>query len=213
VVFAAGDGELYQYEFDRRFGVSLPEDSSDAAPCPLVWRERPRRLTRARFNDPFTSSSIQGGSALLVSARIASGYDSEEVLARDEIWYLALDSTGREILHATLVCAPAANDPLALRHPTWVDRESPWLVHYRPSTVHAGTWDMRAAPAEIDTSTGTPRAFLDRGITLASACRLIAPPLTADGRHVGFIRASDPAARLEFTSLPEQNDDEVARTN
>ncbi len=188
VVFSAGNGWLYQYNFDEP-GGRHGSDGEDQ-PRPLAWPSRPPGFEQLVLLNPTWPTDPRMRGRLIVSlSRIeGTGKRSRFTLAR--LWWLQLDPGGTTVVAAGRLTVPRADeDALEERRPqvtTAADGEL--LLSYLACPPGRSGGQPRLAPIAFDPATKAPMAFLTASDAPAEGGPRSVPRASTDGRQVAHSR-------------------------
>lgn len=183
LLFPVGDGRLYSQEFfteGRNPGVD-PDD----APRPILWRCPVPGQGQVRLGDAVASTVPGFGGRLVVALSNLPAGGVKGRLSPSEIWWLALDPDGREVVAAGRL-TPETGDASGeeqerLPNLTATPDGRPALA-YLARTEGRAEWRLKVAPVGITPGGGTPFVAASAVCELADDCAACAPAFSADGR-------------------------------
>jgi hypothetical protein len=212
VLFAAGDGHLYQCAFDEAEGAEIPGTggsmgSCRGAPTRIAWRS-PLPLAADLFLlTPSWPRDSRFDHILLVVVRAVVVRGRAATLTGDQIWWIRLNEAGDAIVEAGPLVDPPSH--LGGRYLLWpvagkTADGSVALAYLSADRPAAGQWDLRTTRLSFD-NRGRPRAAAKLDTKLAICCRTELPPtFSMDGRYVRILQAGeDGRGRLVHAVLPE----------
>jgi hypothetical protein len=109
IVFAAGDGRLYCYDFDQ--GQAGASARGEAKPIPLRWKGKRRRNGRSLVQDPCWPDQSALGGRLLVSLTTSDSEDRPQRLPNPRLWWVRPDSDVRSIIETSRAIIPDGVSP------------------------------------------------------------------------------------------------------
>lgn len=189
VLFAAGDGKLYQHAFEPAVSDGAGVPRSGTHPRPLVWdRTIPDSdgLFLAEPNwpsDPGFSHLVFVG---LQERRMARG---RPVSAPARIWWLRLSDDGHSIVDAGRLIADSGDGGEAVeRCPTFGRSRDgrPVLAYHRK--VAGRSSELYLVPLQVDPATRRPRPIAGPGTKVAGDCLPTPPIFSRDGAWVDVIQ-------------------------
>jgi hypothetical protein len=190
VLFAAGNGRLYQYSFENEDGTTATRDEDDEhAPQPLAWRAGGLDERGTVVIDPVWPRDPRLGGRLLVSLTHLEKHGDRPVFGPTQLWWLQIDRAGTQIeaagqlVRRREVSAGISLDEERLPNVAATADGSLVLAYLRRrDTLDA--WYLCLAPIEIDPKTGAPtvdEANVHRG---SSPLRPTLPMFSTDGQWV-----------------------------
>jgi hypothetical protein len=187
VLFAAGDGKLYQYDFDEAHAHS----DDTARPRPIAWNCDMPHGGAIYLADPQWPDLPEFSRTLLVVLRQTESSRGRPVATTSQVWWLRLTEDGDAIEGAgrLLESNPSVRDanercPSLGRGPDG----RPALAYFRQSG--AGQFDLYLAAIEFDTESGHPLAASGPGDRVAEGCHASPPLLSRDGQWITFVQAT-----------------------
>ena len=203
VLFAAGDGALYQLDFkelDRNRDADGVEDelyasSHQPVPEPIRWRCAPPS-DRMMVMDPVWKPDSRLGDRLIASLSFADGSESER-LTRSHLWWLKLDPRGNEIVDAGPLDPSARTEDQDRdrgdeRHASLGVTPSGEIVlaYLRQRNLDYGRWELHLAPIAFDPETDAPSFRPDASRILSKSHLSETPRFSSDGESLyGILRS------------------------
>jgi hypothetical protein len=200
ILFAAGDGNLYRFNFevgeeDRTTADVAPgAHSQESKPRPVTWKCAPPGGGMVSLSDPVWSSHPK--LRHLLTAALTFHKRSNQTLEPSQLWWFIMSQDGMSIEAAGPLCGRKTGAPLEGRSA----EHFPNVAVNRDGSIHLvylsrprGQYALRleAMEIEVDLRTGRPR--LKRGCqprVLAHDCAAVPPVFAADGDSVFMISGS-----------------------
>jgi hypothetical protein len=217
VIFPAGDGRLYRYEFlphdadgELASTSSAKEDSGTQAgvPVPIVWRHPEPGDGEVFLSDPFWSTDKRLKDFIFVALSRKMATAKHKAYEYQSLWWLKMNSRGDEILAAGPLTHP--NEKVARVERTIermpniaIDPSGTMRLVYLLHSGGLATSKLQAVELEIDSQSGVPRSRAgDQGTpTHALGDGVLPAPLivSADGKSVFASRATEKSVRFSLT--------------
>lgn len=198
VLYSAGDGKLYQYEFgsDSKGAMMM------ATPEMLTWEcEVPSG--GVIMSDPHWVLDPRLENVVLVSLRERESGTSPMRMGHSRLWWLKLSDDGRKIVAAGKMgdSKRGLDANTEERYPTTGKDASGQVVLVYQRKVDNESWDVYATPFRIDSEKKEPLALPNGqlGRKLAHQCYPVPTLFSKDGRWVGVIGVDG-----EFGALPRR---------
>jgi hypothetical protein len=187
ILFAAGDGRLYRYDFPR--GDHDGGDAGAARPRPLRWKGARRGGDVAHLQDPCWPDDPALDGRILVALNLRCREEASGSLRGSQLWWVRPDrdatnivSAGRAILHDGGDSPDSCTEE---RMPSvGKAADGTLLLAYLSHLSHDATWELWVAPIAPGTTAGPPRVLASSGRRLAEGCALVAPAFSPDGRWI-----------------------------
>jgi len=199
ILFAAGDSELYLYDFpgwssNPSQPVSEPpEGSNETALCRVTWQDSPPCGSKVFITDPVWPSHPLfrhlAFATFLAQLNESNGADAE---VTDLLWLLMSDE-GDVVKASGLLAIPTTNAPgdrmMFRRFPNVeVGRDGTIRLAYLERVQGQRSIRLEVVPIEIDPETGHPRVPAHSVTrTLDEDCALFPPLFSADGMSVYMV--------------------------
>ncbi|WZO99872.1 hypothetical protein EP7_001486 [Isosphaeraceae bacterium EP7] len=183
VIFAAGDGRLYRYAFEK---ADSPYSTSDEKPVALTWRCKVPGEGDVYLAEPTRPTHPQWKGKLLVSLNTQIMTDGLPKMSVGQIWWLKLNDAETEIVAAGLVTGANEKNQLE-RCPTVVGSPSNPALAYVSPGQNGRRWQLRVAPVEFLGEEGAPVARTARSVVLATDCAPAPPAVSSDGLRLTFL--------------------------
>ncbi len=183
VVFAAADGQLYQFAFEGPSDAPRNEVSPDERPRPLEWRSRPPDLEGGFVSDPCLPANKRFNNILFVSHTklVSSGRRSR--FAKGRIWWLRLSDDG----HAIEEGGPlfdSSDGSVEMRFPTVGTDQAGGAVLAYLCRIEGGPWQLRTHSLTTDPVSRVPLVANDSDDSYQAACRPSSPVYSSNGRDI-----------------------------
>jgi hypothetical protein len=188
ILFAAGDGQLYQFDFDAAHAKS----DDPARPSAIRWNCEMPHDGGIYMSDPYWPNLAGFSRTLLVVIRPTDGIRNRKASTPSQIWWLRLSEEGDAVEEAgQLLESPSAGKDANERCPS-LDRGPdgrPTLAYLRQTG--SGRFDLHLSPIEIDAEGGRPRAPSGPGAKVAEDCHANPALFSRDGRWITFVQATN----------------------
>ncbi|SIO60951.1 hypothetical protein SAMN05444166_6585 [Singulisphaera sp. GP187] len=201
VIFAAGDGQLYRYQFEKESDTSeSPGEGTRLSP--LVWKVATAGEMPVSINDPIWPTDPRLKSRLIASLTFIVKDTNGKSRMRTRLGWLQLNPAGTEIVRAgRLIGQPDTMTPGAGTTPR-PDESLPAVysagsgggltLAYMTHEEHENGWGLHVAPLEIEFETGIPIVDELRCQTVADKQSHAIPIFSADGRTLFSVLNTDP---------------------
>jgi hypothetical protein len=188
VIFAAGDGFLYRFDFEDELARDLPADSRE--PIRLRWEVEDREESSLILSEPYWPDLPGLRDTLFVGCQVREEGTSqgEPGFRHAGIWWLRLDPEGAAIIAAGPVGFQPSSDPLRFPTVAATADGSPFLS-VLVQTSGAAEARLAVAPLELDPVRGVPRVAAEARV-VAGGCRLSPPVVSEDGRAITCVVGS-----------------------
>jgi hypothetical protein len=195
ILFTAGDGQLYRFDFEDAGGRLRSRREGDAHPdpYPLRWRTPPPGKGLI-IRDPNWPTAATWERRIIVSLSYHERReDGTPALADPQLWWLRLNPEVTAIEEAGRLTHP---EPSLLRFNEIMPGVTTLpggglLVAYLTQQEGRRGWSLRVAPLAPDAASGRPRVDDRAGLDIAEHCVAAPPTFSADGRWVySLIRAT-----------------------
>jgi hypothetical protein len=192
VLFAGGDGQLYDYAFES---PSL----SGSDPSPAYESPRQLRWTCDRpggdglfLSDPHWPTDPRLSRVVFVSLRFKTRSSGHSAFNFSEIWWLRLSEDGTAIEEAKRLLDPGPGSAgFEERCPTIGQSPDGTLALAYLRKDRARYWELRKVKISLEGTDRRPVASQGLGQKLADGCQPCAPAFLKDGRHIMVIQAGD----------------------
>jgi hypothetical protein len=211
VLFAAGDGQLYQFAFEGsgdREGAYGGEH--DDRPRPLSWRCDPPGDGPITVTDVAWPTGPEWGHRILVSLSYQRVEGGRRQYTTPQLWWLQIGAGGTTVEAAGPLSAPSPSGEgpgegeIEQRFPT--PGRSPEgrpvlaFVGRRPSSLLGS---VRLAPVRFDPEGGTPSIDPSAMAIVAEGSPALPPVFSADGRWLScFVRAAAATSPVALRRIP-----------
>ncbi|CAN5710053.1 hypothetical protein BH23PLA1_BH23PLA1_13070 [soil metagenome] len=186
VLFVAGDGQLYQHQFEPRSADDLVVGARQ--PLPIRWGIDPPGDGPVIIHDVSWPAAPELGQRLLASISIKRRSGDRWAYSESAIWWLRLGADGSTIeaagpLHPDDPQEPAieARRPALGRSP-----EGQPLLAFISRDEESKMRTLRLISLEIDPESGDPRIVPGSGRLLAEDCALVAPVFSKEGTGLSY---------------------------
>ncbi len=117
ILFAAGDGALYRFSFEKSSEGDASPDGCDTRPHPLVWKVPPPGDGEGHYQiiDPYIPDDRGLGGRMLVSMSFQVRDRDDFRCTSPQIWWVQLDDEGKSIEAAGPLTGAANREPTAAR--------------------------------------------------------------------------------------------------
>jgi hypothetical protein len=189
VLFAGGDGVLYQHDFEPADPLSAP------GPRPIEWLCPKPGVAEVLVAEPTLPSDPRMARTLVLCLRHKRPDGRLRNLMPAELWWLRLSPDGDAIEAAGPLLGPgAAVEDSDARSPAVGRALDGGLAVAYFSSVNTVDWDLMIAPLTLD-ETGRPSVAPGSPSRLAQHCRPgFAPGFSGDGRWISAVQL-DPTGR------------------
>jgi hypothetical protein len=197
ILFAAGDGKLYNY--------TLPDDerleSRETLDRPIRWDTATPGAGRVMTWEPCWPCEPAMGGRLLVALDLQE--DAAESFVGPRLWWLQLSPDGAAVVAAGPVINPEGVSTGTIRDEERLPavgktRDGPLMLAYLAHESGRSTWDLWMTSLEFGGSDQASRPPASIGRKLAEGCEPIGPAFSADGLWVYAVqREGEGKSRLE----------------
>jgi hypothetical protein len=194
VFFAAGDGRLYQYEFESVAGTtSGPGVAREDRPTPIVWDCKAPGTGDLYLSDPYLSTDTRLSRIVLVALRLIEPNTGRQRFTRSQIWWLRLSEDGHSVKEAGRLVEPTPGvADVEERCPSIGKTADGRLSLAYLRKVGMGPWELRVAPVALDSARARPLIVTTLGSMIAEACLPFSPTISSDGRYITYIQGDSP---------------------
>ncbi len=205
VLFAAGDGRLYQCAFEPAGGPGAPPDGGEVRPRVLTWNCPLPGEGGVYLTDPCWPSDPRMRNIIFVGLRrtppIAGG---TRVSGPTQIWWLRLSDDGGSIEEAGQLLGKATDGPDVVERCPMLGCSPagvPVLAYLR--LMPGQPLALYVAEIDMDREHGCPRLVAGSGAKVAENCQASPPIFSRDRRWLGVVQLSDGLPRLRRIPLDE----------
>jgi hypothetical protein len=194
VLFAAGDGRLYQYEFESQAGTtSDPDTARQHEPTPLVWDCKAPGEGDIYFSDPHWSTDASLNRIVVVALRLIEPNTGRQRFTKSQLWWLRLSEDGDSIKEAGKLVQPTTEvSDVEERCPSIGRTSDGRLALAYLRKIGSRPWELRMTPLTLD-ATGVRRLTLTSvGSKIAEGCQPFSPIISSDGRCISYIQGDSP---------------------
>lgn len=195
VLFVAGNGELYRYDFERHEREGGPPGEALAA---VRWRTGPPGDSQPLFYDVCRPDEL-AGRGLLVASLAVRRIDAERGKQRYEapsLWWLRLDPEDREIVACGQLVPPDPDEPV--RHDPSLGRGPDgtlWLT-FMGQRLSERDFTLRLARVRLDLGTSAPSLTAGPPVAVITGCMPAPAVFDGDGHLTCIVDGGDrPVAR------------------
>jgi hypothetical protein len=196
VLFAAGDGRLYQHDFEP--AGDLAGTGVENRPRPLIWGCPIPGGGGVFLAEPFWLDDPRWHDVVLVGLRTTTAAGQpKQSSGPTQVWWLRLSEDGGTIIEAGRLLAES---PLGAeyieRYPT-LGRTSDgrlrlaYLRRFPPGPLELWVTDL-----DVDTERRCPKAIRGEGVRLATDCLASLPIFSSDGRSIRVLVSEGGAPRV-----------------
>ena len=194
VLFAAGDGKLYQYAFESVDGGEI----RDERPRPIVWNCKVPGGDAVFLAEPYLPADPSFSHLLFVGLRTTESKGGRPSSTPASIWWLRLSDGGGSIEEAgRLMDPPSGGEEVNERCPI-LGRTSDGrpCAGLSPQGPRSHRTELRLLDLELDPETRCPRPAAGIGTKLADDCLPNPPIISADGRWISVVQEGDRKSRF-----------------
>jgi len=211
VLFAAGDGRLYRYTFEKELNPS-GSPVEGISPTPLTWKVSTAGEEPVSINDPFWPTDPRFNNRLIASLTFMVKNPDGKPKMCSRLGWLQLNPEGTEIVRAGRLlgredATPAGVGPRPEETLPTVYTAADgagFTLAYLTRVQGTSGWGLHVAPLEIDSETGTPIVDELRSRTIAENRSHVIPIFSTDGRTLYSVLNSDPKPEsIERIHVPE----------
>ena len=186
ILFAAGDGRLYRYDFPR--GDDARGDGG-ARPERLRWRGETRETDLGLLRDPCWPGDPALGARILVALVPREAGDARQSPPGQQLWWLELDPGVTSVVAAGRLIVPDGHGSAVARREERLPAvgragDGVPLLAYLARSPEDTTWELWVAPIVPAAAGGAPRVLASSGRRLAEGCAAMAPTFSPDGRWI-----------------------------
>jgi hypothetical protein len=186
ILFAAGDGRLYRYDFSA--GNDGGRGPGEAQPVPLQWGAEEHLGGRVWLQDPCWPDEPVLGGWMLVSLVPPGLEDIRVPPPASRLWWMRPDRDVTSIAASGRAVLPDGDSPapdVEERLPN-VGRanDGTLLLAYLARPAGRRCWELWLAPVALDAAEGRPRVLASARRQLADGCDCITPSFSPDGRWI-----------------------------
>jgi hypothetical protein len=205
VLFAAGDGKLYQCAFEPAGAPGTVSDGAEDRPRALTWNcpvpgEDGVYLTEPDWpSDPRLRNIVFVGLRVTPPARTAG-----RKAGPTQIWWLRLSDDGASIVEAGRLLEDSADGLDVIERCPIVGRSSAGrtvLAYFRK--LPSQSLSLHVVDIEVDPERNCPRTVLGPGAKLADDCLASPPVFSKDGRWLNIVRKTGGGRNLSRIRLEE----------
>jgi hypothetical protein len=207
IVFTAGDGQLYRYDFSR--GDVRGGQPGASRPVLLHWASEYRRSGTPCIQDPCWPVQSMLDGQMLVSLVVWDSESRRKRCPQWRLWWVQLDGAVRNIIAVRRAIVPDSAAPDAEERLPSVGRtaDGTLLLAYLARPCARVRWELWVAPIGLEASGGTPEVLASEQRRLADGCEAIVPTFSPDGRWV-FAALHDvrSGVRMHRFEVPDSGD-------
>ena len=189
ILFAAGDGKLYQCNFESGKDAVIGTDGRVDQPRPILWNCESSDGEGVYLAEPHLSLDPNFSHLLFVSLRSSRRILGELTSTPAQIWWLRLGEDGGSIEGAGRLIEPPAHGAEANERCPTLGRTPdgrPILAYYRKLGLNRA--DLYFIDIELDPETRSPRPITGVGTKIADDCLPNPPIFSGDGRWITIIQ-------------------------
>lgn len=189
VLFAAGDGMLYQYNFEAAESGDGRDGRREAQPHPLTWNCAVPGGDGVFLSEPNWPSDPRFSHLLFVGLRKTVTSKARLSSTSTQIWWLRLSDDGGSIDEAGLLLEPSADgEESNYRCPTFGEAPGgrPVLAYYRRHERRSS--ELYVVPIDLDPESRCPRTASAPGSMIADRCLTSPPFFSRDGRWISVVQ-------------------------
>ena len=199
ILFAAGDGRLYRYDFPRGDDARGDGGRGPSACSGGARRVRPTWASsgiRAGRDDPAL------GARILVARVAREAGDASQSPPGQQLWWLELDPDVTAVVAAGRLIVPDGQGSAVARREERLPAvgragDGAPLLAYLARSPEDATWELWVAPIVPAAAGGAPRVLASSGRRLAEGCTAVAPTFSPDGRWI-FAASHDARSGLRM---------------
>ena len=198
ILFSAGDGYLYRYEFGESNTEPFDEARDSARTQPVAWRTTPPGTGLLYIRDLIWPAEAKLGGRLFASISYREYVAGKPRMSIPELWWIQLSDDVTAVVAAGRLALldpednQGAGGPIEQRLPNIVaTADGDLALAYLSRASNHSLWDLRVASITIDPVTGVPTVGRGRSQGLAGGFLPSTPSFSADGRSVYGIRPLD----------------------
>ena len=208
VLYAAGDGRLYHYEFkDAGHDGAVIDDKAQ----PIAWPGLPPGVIDVIIEDPCWPQSSLFGGRILAAISFITKHGPKAGIQGHQIWWLQLDRAGTTIVDAgrLSIDEPDAGDATRRdadeRFPRLrASSDGELLLAYQVHRDRRNEGELRVARIGFDPRTEVPVIRHAEACKLLARCAPVPPIFTAAGDGVfALLPSAQGAATLQRVALSE----------
>lgn len=192
VLFAAGDGKLYRYDFEEKATVPGVAQKAPGKPVELTWKSPLPGEGGVFLGDPCWVSLKSTESRLMVTLSSVERRDGRLLSTPNALWWLKLDPDAKSIIDSGPVFDGSPETDRHRRFPAYASRPGVGtVIAHLSRRLGEGTWNLEIAPLRVDPETGNPVASLIDLKTVTTGCAATAPAFSVGGRWISCILPDD----------------------
>ncbi len=212
ILFAAGDGHLYRFQFPDRRGNKNGETKDTKQPQRIAWKTSRPGPGNPFISDPVWPSDPRFGGRLIVSLTYLDSDPKagHRVYRRAQLWWIKLNEAATEVVEAGRILAPGTSklDPgvnSELRLPSiGTAPDGSLVLAYIHQPDRYAAYQLRLAPLHFQEETGAPTIDAAQSCLLSESCLTVTPTFSSDGRWVfGLEKPRTPEAPATRYSVTE----------
>jgi hypothetical protein len=191
VLFAAGDGKLYQCAFEPAEGPDGPADGTEGRPRELVWDCPLPCEDGVYLTDPCWPSDPRMRNILFVGLRCTPG-PSRGGVGPTQIWWLRLSDEGGSIEEAGQLLGGPTDSPAVVERCPVLGRSpagGSLLAYFRGTKGQP--MGLHVVQIEMDPGQDCPRAVAGSDATLAENCLASPPVFSSDRRWLSIVQLAE----------------------
>lgn len=197
VLFAAGDGKLYQCNFEPGDDGAAGSDRHVERPRPIAWNCEFPGGEGLYLAEPHWPTDPNFSRILFVSLRTSRRIRGEMESTPAQIWWLRLSEDGDSIEEAGRLFNPPASQPEANERCPTVGRTPdgrPLLAYFRKEGMQRA--NLYLIDIEFGPGMRHPGPVPGVGTKIADACLPSPPVFSGDGRWITIIQADGGSNRV-----------------
>ncbi|HEY2157494.1 MAG TPA: hypothetical protein VGH33_17840, partial [Isosphaeraceae bacterium] len=205
VLFAAGDGKLYQYAFEPSGAPDAVSNGAETRPRELTWSCPLPVENGVYLTDPCWPSDPRMRNIVLVGLRAtAAPVNAGRMAGPTQIWWLRLSDNGASIVEAGRLLGETTDGPeVTERCPILGQSASGRPVLAYLHRLPSQSLSLYVVDIEMDLERNCPRTVVGSGAKLAENCLASPPVFSKDGRWLNIVQLTDGARNLRKIRLEE----------
>lgn len=192
ILFAAGDGVLYRFQFPEMGNAKTEGAGKLQQPQSVKWRTTSPVPGKPFVSDPMWPTDPRFGGRLIVSLTYLDSDPraGHRVYRRAQLWWLKLNPEATEIIEAGRILSPSLSKSdlglnSELRSPTIaVAPDGTLVMAYLQQPDRYSSFQLRLAPVRFEGNERTPIVDPAESRVLCESCATVAPIFSGDGRWV-----------------------------